>query len=200
MHVFPDVIDFAVGIDNGLVGAMAVVRVPHGTSASVTRTPTVKDVRIRKVMTQKERSKQRRGLLLPKGKTSRNYDFLSMIRICAVLRRNVGPSARIVAVMEAPQMRRSGGMAESNQATLRSMQHGQTCWQQALAFSGISLFEVPAATWKSDLKLTRQGKEASLRLAKQLFPRSATDDDDECEAMLLAHWLATRYSPSILRL
>lgn len=200
MHVFPDVIQYAIGIDNGLDGAVAVIPVPHGRSASIKRTPTVKSLRIPKVLTQDEQRKVRRGKMKAHSKSSRDYNFLAMIRTFALLRKRIGPDAKVVAIMESPQMRRGpGGKALSTQATMRSMQHGQTCWQLALRFSDIPLFEISSATWKADLDLSKKDKDASISLAMQLFPRAPVVKHDECEALLMAYWLAHYYEPGLLR-
>lgn len=210
MYDVPLKIDFAVGIDNGLSGAIAVV--PADLKSLAVKATPVMPGRTRLTFLPKSMrtgvALQRVAVKNEKKLKSQNkqvqgtcYDLARMSKLFDNLRHRAGPDAVIVAVSETQMIRGSGKF--TNLDTMRSNQDGQTRWQIASEAGDALFIEVAAATWKADMSLTVKNgedpKAKSLKLYRQLFPRGAELTHDQAEAVLLAVWLHRFYQPSWIK-
>ncbi len=204
MLVFPDKLDFAIGIDNGLDGAIAIMpRTGH--RVTFRDTPAIKGKTVGQVMTRDQEKKAaaaaKKGKPDKKKKSmARTYDFPFMLRIVYNLRKKLGWELSVIAVCEAPMIKGgfSGG-GETGLGTVRSNQHGQSSWVHALGLVDIPMIEVASSRWKADMGVRGLEKAESVKVATKLFPGVEFARHDQAEAALLAHWLRTNYSPELLR-
>tara|TARA_R100001143_G_scaffold61314_1_gene61861 strand:+ start:428 stop:892 length:465 start_codon:yes stop_codon:yes gene_type:complete len=77
--------------------------------------------------------------------------------------------------------------------TARSLGEAIGIWKAILSEKRVRHMFVAPSKWKADMGLRGKGKEASLKLARQLFPEAIPDlmrkkDDGRAEALLLAEW------------
>ena len=151
------------GIDPGLDGACAIIGAPSGTR--------VEDCPV-----------------LKSGSGSRReYDLLALEQWAQAFADVTDVYGGLVAIEDPPPIPRFGVV------TARSLGEAMGIWKALLADKRVRHTFVSPSKWKTDMGLRGKGKEASLKLARQLFPEAIPElarkkDDGRAEALLLAEW------------
>lgn len=156
-----------VGIDPGASGAIAFL---SPKSYRVYDMPVVK-VKVKQTGRRKNRT---------------DYDLNSIVNLFSGLQGFKG-SVRAAVEVGIPQM----GYGKSPYAAFRSGM-SYYMWPLFLRGKGFKVKEVPAGVWKKKLGLTGYSKNASLKLARKLFPEAELHlkkFEGRAEALLIAHFL-----------
>lgn len=169
-----------VGIDPGLKGGAVLVRENYVLEYFFAPVVRVKEVKIESAKKRKRNPDTQRDVSIYDSQQAINFIYDCRYRAAAE-----GFSG-ICLFLEEPQSMQNRDSFRSYLSTGRCL----NCWESAAFKAKVPIYVVNPKHWKSTMNLSSE-KQESIDMARRLMPTipvDIRDDDNMCEAALLAYW------------